>query len=378
MKKSVVKKTLTVSALAAVLGLSAQTHADSLLAPLIISDIGNGFETVLSLKVKGTGAVNHNWANFGANASHLTDLHYTWLRKGSNLGHLFTLGRGCVHENNTGKVSPYDMVFQSINPALQGLAVNAADRTSNPVVVGAGNGINRPAAPFYGMAVLDDVANLNPAFTTGVGGGSVGEGEMSGFAYVMHLPTGLMFDYKLLNNHRSQASGDFAAGFVSKTSVDLSWNPLNRDLTAWLGVATGMNMTIGDWAGRITLSQNTLTINGQTQLSPTLPFGAAGGGGVYNNDEVVESGDSSLAITCMGMFTRGDILNTTQAANTANGGWTRKSIAPSNGATGGLIYKAEAKIIPSLLAGSLVTTFQPETTGHLSSGPGGAHPNRPQ
>lgn len=371
MKKIFLKKALASSVCAAALSLgSMSAHADSLLAPLIMSDLGgSGFITTLSLKVRGTGAADHQWARFGANASHLTPLNYTWLRKSSNLAGMFNLNSACVHENNTGTISPWDMVFQAVNPGLNFLA-----GVELPVAPDGGNTITgHPTVPFYGMVVIDDAANEDSTYTTASSTTrpyEVGEGDMSGFAYVMHLPTGIMFDYKLLNNHRSKASGDFAAGFTSKRSVDLSWNPLNRDTTVWLGVATGTGMTDGNnWGGTITLSQNTLA----GQISPAGPVAPAHATGVYDNNETVTSGDTNTAITCMGFFTRGNFLNATQNANTLNGGWTRKSIAGTNGATGGLIYKAEAKAI----FGNTVAAFQSETSGHLRASANGPHPNRP-
>ncbi len=372
MKKRFFKKALASSVCAAALGVGGvgSAHADSLLAPLVMSDaFGSGFITVLSLKVRGTGQADHQWRRFGANASHLTDLHYTWLRKSNNLAGMFNLNSACVHENNNGTISPWDMVFQAVNPAFDFVAGIEA-----PVPPDLGNTVHgHPTTPFYGMAVIDDVANLDSSYTTATSTGrpfTIGEGDMSGFAYVMHLPTGIMFDYKLLNNHRSMASGDFAAGFTSKRSVDLSWNPLNRDTTVWLGVATGTGMTAGNnWGGTITLSQNTLA--GQT--SPASPVAPVHATGVYDNNERVISGDTNTAITCMGFFTRNNFLNSTQLTNTVDGGWTRKSIAGSNGASGGLIYKAEAKA----LFGNTVASFQSETSGHLRAANNGTHPNRP-
>ena len=335
-------------------------QADSLLAPLVISDIANGFETTLSYKVRGTGAADHGWARFGANEANITKVHQIWLQKGTTIGSLFNRTGACNHVDNNGRISPWDMVNQTVDPRLNALA--------QPVGTDASTA-NNPSVPFYGMAVIDDVASLN---------NDKNEGNSSGFAYVINYFTGMMLDYKLVNNHRSTASGDFSVGFTRKSSVDLSWNPISRDLTLWLAVATGKGMTAGNgWGGTVTISQAT-NASLPHQVSPQIPHG--GSTGVYNNDEVNLSGDTPINITCMGMFTRGNFMNTTQIAGTVNGGWTRKSIEGSNGATGGMVYKAELKIIPSIISGTAIASFQPETSGHLSSKGADAssgHPNRP-
>lgn len=369
MKNKINTKVLAASVCLACMSGVTSVQADSLLAPLVISDIANGFETTLSYKVRGTGVADHGWARFGANENNISKLHYIWLQKGSTIGAMFNRTSGCNHVDNNGTVSPWDMVSQTVNPALQALAQNpSSDATLGTLAGGSpGGSVANPATPFYGMAVLDDVASL-------AANGNV-EGNSSGFAYVINYFTGMMLDYKLVNNHKTAASGDFSAGFTRKTSVDLSWNPLNRDLTLWLAVATGPGMTAGTgWGGTINISQATNTSLG-AQAAPTVPHG--GSTGVYDNDEVNLSGDTPLSITCMGMFTRGNFMNSTQLAGTVNGGWTRKSIVGSNGSTGGMVYKAELKLIPSLLTGSAVTAFQSETSGHLSTSGLGPRPNRP-
>lgn len=337
--------------------------ADSLLAPLIISDlVGTGFETIISLKIRGNGVQNNNFAT-------VSPVNYTYLRKGFNLGHMFNLNRECTHENGPGTMSPWDMNTHTVEPLVDVLAKTPGTDQSvafTPASWAFG-------APFYGMAVIDD---LDSVATTG----NV-EGNSSGFGYVINYVTGSMFDYKLLNNHKSTAQGDFSVGFTRKTSVDLSWNPLFRTPTIWLGVATGDDMTNGSaWDGSIRISQDTNTALGN--ITPTVPHAAPGPipvnkTGVYNNDELNISGDNPVNITCMGLFTYPDFMNATQLVNTVfNGGWTRKSIIGDGvRSTGGMVYKAELHLIPSIISNSGVVSFQPETSGHLSAV--GPRPNRP-
>jgi len=343
-KKLNFKKLALATGLAAVLVGSVQ--AESLLAPLVVSDSSLGFETLFSIKVRGDGTPNQRFAS-------TSDLHYTYLRKGSSVADMFDLTKGCVHEDGSGTVSAWDVINHTIDPVNQILAQPPGD-ASVPYA---------PTTDFYGMAILDDVA-----------AGGV-EGDTSGFAYVMNYFTGMMLDYKMLNNHKSTQSGNFRAGFTRKTSVDFSWNPLARDATVWLGVATGNNMTSGNWNGTIHISQDTNT--DLSNLAPTLPHDSSPAHtGAYDNDEVNHSGDKFLDITCMGLFTRTDFLTDSQEAKTRLGGWQRKSIIGSNGALGGLVYKAELKRLISAVTGTTIVSFQPETSGHLSSS-SGSHANRP-
>jgi hypothetical protein len=347
-------KVLAASICVAASGFSVTTaSADSLLAPLVISDTANGWETLISLKVRGNGAVNGRWANVAQ-----SDLHTTWMRKGNNLASLFNTTGPCTHENTTRRVSAWDMVIHTVDPANQFFAQTAGVDNSQPTGAAV-------STPFYGFAVLDDSAGINGAQ----------EGDASGFAYVNNYILGMMLDYKLLNNHKSTVSGDFAGqGFTNNSSADLSWNPVDRDMTLWLGLATSGNMTANVYNGTVTLGQATFNA---LSAAPTIPVG--GGTGVYDNDEQIISGDVRLPITCMALFGRKSFLNNSQLSNTGQGGWKRVSLTGSNGATGGKIFKAEVKIINTALSGgsNLVTSFQPETAGHLFTGTGSTHANRP-
>jgi hypothetical protein len=351
-------KVLAASICVAASGFSVTTaSADSLLAPLVISDAANGWETLISLKVRGNGAVNGRWARAAQ-----SDLNTTWMRKGTTLASLFNTTSPCTHENTTRRVSAWDMVIHTVDPTNQFLAQTVGVDNSQPTALGGGVAVS---TPFYGFAVLDDSAGINGAQ----------EGDASGFAYVNNYILGMMLDYKLLNNHKSTASGNFVGqGFTNNSSADLSWNPVNRDLTLWLGLATGDNMTANIYNNTVKLSQETFD---NDATAPTIPVG--GGTGVYDNDERIISGDVALNITCMALFGRGDFLNASQVSNTRNGGWKRVSLKnESKPKAGGKIFKAEVKLINTALnGGNLVTSFQPETAGHLFTGTGSTHANRP-
>lgn len=401
--KNLFKKGAVAAAVAGSLMVSGVASADSVLAPLVIG-LDNGPQTYFSIKARGTGAVN---ARMGST----TDLHYVWFKKGTALSALANLAGKCEVSNNNGKVSPWDMVLQRAVDNDADVNLDPVDDLSKPNGYSAGN--------FVGFAVITDNANknANPAVKD-----LANEGELSGFGYVVDAANSFVLDYKLLNNHRSKIEGDFSAGFISKKSVDFSWMPVDIAATEWLTVVTGNDMLkadsgAGEYDATVKFSQDTLA----GSVSPQLP---TGGSGVYNNDEKVTSGGKNFNVTCMGVFGRNQLMNTLQLSDTLNGGWKRMSVGAVTGtnqvASGAIVYKAElidfspttpyvgggvakeilsdngmsvfgtvsyknalgsstdgeAYDINNPYPAGYVVSFQPETSGHLSSSPE-PHPNRP-
>jgi len=358
-------------------------QADSLLAPLVIAD--TTFETYFSFKVPG--------GNNTVGALNSDTIHYTWIKKGNSINALTgNLNSPCSITNNSGSTSANDMVFQDSRGNVATPAGPHND-ASQP------NGYN--ATNFAGMAVITDLGNVQPRVSP-----VPSEGGMSGFAYIVNTVTGDIQDYKLLNNHRSLADGDFQSGFTSKKSVDLSWmgsaqggylvNPGDQGFpgvtaqTGWTAMVTGPDMAqdggtfSSTYDVSATFSQNTRTVNGvldATQDSPQQAMAGYGTKGVMDNDEGFTSGNVSVSVTCMGSFTRSDMMDAQLLADTRFGGWVRLSISPQDGATGvtphrasgAMVYRADAFAIAPHAAP--VITMQPETSGHLLSGKN--HPNRP-
>lgn len=421
--KNMFKKGAVAAAVAGSLMVSGVASADSVLAPLVVG-IKDGAQTYFSIKARGAGTANlGGTTGYKANSN----LHYVWFQKGTKIADLYDLTKSCTVSNNNGKVSPWDMVFQrAVGDDTTNFANIVVGDQSQPNGYSAGN--------FVGFAVITDVANknANPAVKD-----LANEGELSGFGYVVDAANSFVLDYKLLNNHRSKIEGDFSAGFISKKSIDYSWMPINIATTEWLTVVTGDDMLksetgAGKYDATVTISQNTLP----GSVSPRLPMG---GSGVYDNDETVISGSTPLDVTCMGIYNRAQFLNDLQLTGTANGGWTRMSVASKSGTTqvasGAITYKAELiDFAPGVMPAGLpgrggavvgeqvlasgafaapggvfgqpttvagdglierhisdngfdvsapsainnwgVVSFQPETSGHLSSTPE-PHPNRP-
>ena len=383
--KSFKKIQIAAAVMAATAGIAVSTaQADSLLAPLVVAD--TNYATYFSFKVP------------GATAGSMDDtVHYTWIKKGTSLAALFgpeNRAKPCTITNNAGKASKNDMIFQDSRGRVATPAGPHNDG-STP------NGYN--ATGFVGMAVITDTTNMPANNGTSV----PSEGGMSGFAYIVDTATGDIQDYKLLNNHRSLLDGDFSAGFTANKSVDLSW--MGSFQGAYLvnpgvpGIFTGVTAQTG-WTAMVTgpdmaqdgglfssvydvsavLSQNTRTANGVVDATQDSPQGAMapyGTKGVMDNDEGFTSGNVSVAVTCMGSFVRGDMMDAQLLADTRYGGWTRLSISTQDGATGvnphrasgAMVYRADAFAIKPHQ--TPVLTMQPETAGHLRKGHN--HPNRP-
>ncbi len=435
--KDLFKKSAVAVAVASTLTLSGVVSADSLLVPLVASDDGTGghaYETVLSFKIRGNG--NASQGNFGNFAGDLGPVHYTWIQKGTTPAHMYQLNRACNIQDNYGRMSSWDMMFQDVS-GLGG--ANANGHLNNGSPSGAfplGSDGSAPAflpagGPFYGMLVIDDQQNITPAGTKG------NDGDMSGFSYVIDLANGFVYSTKMLNNHKSTTSGDMASGFISKKSIDFAWMPVDIVNTKWLVSVTSDNMTNAGVSGiagtgnsgsvydaTVAISQNTRpALGGAVQDSPRGPLGMSTG--AYDHDERSVSGEANVNVTCMGIVGRGSgagglgatmfdnpnapigmtgILTPGQEANTRNGGWARRSVTPlvtaayRYKASGAIAYKAEHGInaamnvqsdvndfnttlaatagAVSLTAGTgVLNAFNIETGGHLTVGAN--HANRP-
>ncbi|MGH8559914.1 MAG: hypothetical protein ACRESZ_21175 [Methylococcales bacterium] len=419
MMNALKKKTLNV-AIGAALGVAVTVpaSADSLLAPLVVST-GN-IQTYFQLKVQGDpGPTGKGIAD--ARWSTSSDLHYYWFQRGVQVSDLrlnpagwspFRVSRaglGCEKTDVRGVVSPWDMVFQSLTVAPPLGPINPPTPVDQSVA-------QFVSGPFVGFMILDDeVAGVSVGFDPANPNPNKPhqsqEGQFSGSAYVVDFVQNIVLDYKLLNNHNSAESGNFAAGFISKKVVDFQWWPENQFFTEWLVLAVGRGMTQDisgipssdiSWPGRVQIRQDLPAFPGGP--SARTPFG--GQQGVYNNDERVFSGTRNPTIDCMALIDRSSIMPENPWVNTVHGGWTRKNLTPvldSSGgisANGAIVYRFETGIAqygpqpqtvgypgyPNVFGANTVptntfrsapvnvTSFQVESSGHLQNG---ERPNRP-
>ena len=242
---------------------------------------------------------------------------------------------------------------------------------------------------FVGMLVIDDEVNTKKGHST--------EGDSSGFVYIVDSATGLVQDYKMLNNHKSSDSGDFSAGFISKHVVDFAWMSGSSPIFPMKGLAPGTGWTVAVTGPDMTKHKRIGTDDYNSTYGLTVKISqsqrkgedspqAIMGDGALDNDEVVISGDNPLYVTCMATIRRSDILTPLQLASTVNGGWTRKSIIPlpdayapgtdkAKVAKGAIVYRSDTALVPSAKGFVPTTTMQVETGGHLS--PKNNHVNRP-
>jgi len=347
----------------AVAGVAVGTaEADSLLAPIVVQssaggiDNGEGWSTYFAFKMKGSNSFGN-----GGDA-----IHYTYIKKGTSLADLEDLDKVCTMENNMGKGSKGDMIYQRAD----GTKMYYTGQI--PIDGSAPNGYS--AGPFAGMMVIDDVSQLGKQ-----------DGDMSGFAYLVHPAEPTVLSYKLLNNHHSKESGDFSIGFISKTAVDFMWlgssptAPALAPVTAWTLAVTGRDMTRHEGSYNSTYGL-TVRVSQKRRGENDSPEDAVKG--AYNNDEVVISGDRELKVTCMGSFSHSAFLTPLQNAGSQWGGWTRKSIIAQPDAyagpdtpkvaSGAIVYRADSN---DVMGYSTYTTMQVETGGHLAAGHN--HVNRP-
>lgn len=399
------KARLAGAVMLATAGVAAGTaQADSLLAPLVIYDTtgGNaGTNTYFAMKLRGSGIPDQ----FNLDGGVLNDtLHYYYIQKttgmgaGANTGvtsiqdlHTYAGTGGCHVQNNSGRVSSWDVVFQSATGG------NYIGDNSAP------NGWDVAAGDFYGMMVMDDQSNLPEINGDGtLASRRIDEGEFSGFAYIVNTNIGMMLDYKLINNHLSKQSGDFSPGYISKQSIDWMWlpasntrtpNPIGagfQERTAWYTAVTGKGMsraaenTPGSrWDEVVTFTQQPTAGKQDIQTEITAKSSVSGSG-AYNNDEDVVSGDKDLTIKCLGLYDRSDFLTSLQIPATNNGGWkpvhvvaTSNSGLDTVAGRGALTYRFD-DVNGFFNSGipDIGITMQVETGGNRNAGGFGSHPNR--
>jgi hypothetical protein len=410
MKNKVMKKAPLVGAVmlaTASISISTLVQADSLLAPVVVNN--NFFTTYLNIKVKGA-------TQNGGVVRFQDRLHYVWLRKRASVPNAFvdglvdgvdaTAGLGlnnpanyastCRMVDNMGRVSKSDMIFQATFSGVSATPAGVHADTSIPNSYGNAPVPIPPANYFVGMVVVSDMAN------TGTAGGADPEGDMSGFAYIVSHNTGDVMSYKLVNNHHSATEGDFSAGFISKHVVDLAWTATTGSphpmRTAWVTSVTGADMTqhTGTWSSEYDATVSISQAQRAGEDSPQEIMGNTTG--VYNNDELLMSGDTPINITCMGSFIPANFLDAQQVAFVQNGGWLRKSIIPQPNrviraggltqaiptektASGAITYRIDAfTALVGDITGNVTpltpqVTMEIETGGHLA--PGANHANRP-
>ena len=376
--------------------------ADSVLAPLVISDSASFTETYFAFKMRGKGIPDA----FSATGSNSLDsaIHYYHIRKMDDLGapvvsvkglYDHASDGGCKVTNTSGLGSSWDMIVQRVNQNVGGNTNVLLGDGSLPAGWLRSGGVFDPG-PFYGMMVIDDTENLASSDLAGDNGRRSGsEGDLSGFAYVVNAATGIMFDYKLLNNPFSKRSGDFKTNWISKTSIDWMWLPagntrmpqVTTEHTAWYTAVTGVGMTDraenngGKWDEEVVFTEvdqaDTNSVLGLYEKNGVPAPGA------YNNDEAVLSGPRPFKVKCLGLYDRTSFLTPQQVVQSQKGGWKRAHIVPTSVSGtdlvktfGAITYRMDD--VNDMFAGApdVGITFNVETSGHLSNSKNNQHPNR--
>lgn len=273
------KKTLIAASVGALMLAAAGTaSANSLLFPFFTTQAGA--TSILSLST-----------NAGAAAT------------GENLHYVYNYGASCTHYDGMGKMTNNDLMQHSI----------AA-----------------PSAGGFGKAVAGDKSTpfyfpLNDYGFMTVSTKSTATAMVSGEMAIADTNTGLVASYAGISNNvvdtTGAQEGDFsaAAAGVNDLRFNLSFYASSVvPTTSWYGVVTGnMNPAIAgnrNWTGAASL---------------------ANGGIAYDNDENQFSGLQSKTVTCAGIVTAKDLMNTAQQASVgANGGLLHVTNTPVPAAAG--------------------------------------------
>lgn len=378
-------------------------RADSVLAPLVISN--SKTSTYFAFKMRGSGVADE-FTVAGSKNPNTSRIHYHHLQKWNELDNAPVTGiadlrnnpmGGCKITNTSGSGSSWDIIYQDVRQTLiTGRADHAVPLGEDPAPpldesLPAGWLGNATDSPFVGMVIIDDVGNANVKPNNGR---RLNEGELSGFVYIVNETTGMVIDYKLLNNPFSKKSGDFKTNWISKTSIDWMWLPANNtppaltiERTAWFTAVIGEGMTnLAEqsrvWNESVKFTQTLDNYKTTKDIRPMYSKNGVDAPGAYNNDEQVLSGPKDFKITCMGIYDRTAFLTNQQVLHTVDGGFKRAHIVPESAsgvdnvkAHGAITYRMDT--LMTLSTGAPMTpTFTIETSGYLSTSKNKAHPNR--
>ncbi|AGA33572.1 hypothetical protein TVNIR_1911 [Thioalkalivibrio nitratireducens DSM 14787] len=208
-------------------------------------------------------------------------LHYVWQYEDPVNG-------TCWHNDASGSMSDFDLIQQTVNdPSFSGLDI--AGLTGD--------------ASFPAYLLMDQtegfliVANDDP------------EAAMWGQIIIVDAADGFVTAYKGINDIANggalsggQAIGNFnTLGLTTHLTHMYSWYPTGPVDTEWFVLVTGTNMArLPNW-------------DGEVLIQPLF-------GGVWNRDEVFNSGARTKRVTCYDTITRDDFLTAPGQNHTQSGG----------------------------------------------------------
>lgn len=317
------KKNLIAASVGAVLAAGSMaasagtTGTSNLLFPYVTTATGS--YTFLSV------AVQKNTAP-AAGAS--VPVHFTYSMKATSAAN----SASCNHLDGDATMTTNDLMQFEIQGKVD-MKTQFADTTSTPKLYP-----NTAAASNQqGMVIVN-----NRSGSTYGSGATYLDGILYGEARIISTATGLAAGYSTDDLHTAAGVGP-AVNFGAAGGPDgglstkvISWFPDPAVTTSWfiLPLDTENNMAFnGNVAATYQVQDATAT---QTTV---------GIGGHYNNNEGFQSSVAKASVTCMGTFSRADLLGSLNSPWSANGGWGNfVSVNSTTGVFVGvptLIYKME-------------------------------------
>jgi hypothetical protein len=285
------KKTLIAASVGAVLAagsfaaIAGTPGTTNLLFPFITTE--NGAFTFISIS-------NQNQTTVGPN-----NLHFTYATKGASAANSVA----CAHLDGDATATANDLMqFEITNK----VPLTGFGGTSVPKFFPSG------AAPQRGMLIVNNETGSL------YGGGTYNSGLLYGEARIINTSSGLAAGYSTDDLHTTSTTNpDFTlaagpdGGSNGNTKV-ISWFPDPTVTTTFYMLPLGTEQTMA-FAGNVTA-----TYQAQNSAASQTALGV---GGHYNNKEGFQSSTATAAVTCLGTFSRADLLGTLNAPFSANGGW---------------------------------------------------------
>lgn len=294
MKKTFQKTLIAAATGVALLSAVGTANANSLLFPYFTTEAGN--TSIVSLS-----------GNDQLSVAPAETIHY-----------VYNYGSSCTHFDGNGSMTANDLLQHSVaSVAAGGFGKVVASDAS---------------APFY--FPLKDYGFLTVTTKT------TATAQISGDMIVYNPTAGIVTSYPgidnaIVNTTVAGSEGNFIN--LVDTKFNLSFYPTSLVTTSWYGVVTGdMSGAIAigaDWGGKAAL---------------------ANGGGVYDNDENLNSGAKSKTLTCSGIVLPKDLMNSAQEATVGpNGGLIHATATPDAATLATGIVMTKIQIVPAAKAGLL-------------------------
>ncbi len=235
---------------------------------------------------------------------------------------------GCEHLDGDVPTTPGDMMIFEVNgkvktdPPSAVLFEGPLPDTSGPVVT-------FPVADRVGFLIVEASA-----------GGITGTVHVNGTAAVVDTVSGLTFSYSTAQFNTDSFTGTDGNFLIESDDADteffLSWYPASIVTTSWYVLPLSFRSAMAPSGGgglRVALTAHPNTLPSTT------------GSGAFDLDEHFFSGTKKAAVRCLGIITRGNLLQPATVASTDGGGWlktvgTTTTLSPTDSVDPGGFYES--------------------------------------